>query len=144
MIFFFFQPEGFDIFLILHDNIRCGYSSEVPHRGAAGEYPQHMFSWRNKNIYHTFTRKYVHFAYVILTWLSSTYHSCGERCDNGSRGWYGFLQGQKKPISLGHEWYGFFARAKNPYHYIRSTRGSSLWLCIEYQTGKLVRKKNVW
>ena len=24
---------------------------------------------------HTFTRKYVHFAYVILTWLSSTYHS---------------------------------------------------------------------
>ena len=24
-----------------------------------------------------FTRKYVHFAYGIQTWLSSTYHSCG-------------------------------------------------------------------
>ena len=50
-----------------------------------------MFLWRNKkNIYliitlylnlgdgmknyHTFTRKYVYFAYLILTWLSSTYH----------------------------------------------------------------------
>ena len=30
----------------------CGYSSEAPHRGASDEYPQHMFSSRNKkNIY---------------------------------------------------------------------------------------------
>ena len=28
--------------------IRCGYSLEVPRRGASNEYPQHMFSWRNK------------------------------------------------------------------------------------------------
>ena len=27
-------------------------------------------------IYHTFTRNYIHFACVILTWLSSTYRSC--------------------------------------------------------------------
>ena len=30
----------------------CGYSLEAPHRGASNEYPQHMFSWRNrKNIF---------------------------------------------------------------------------------------------
>ena len=35
-------------FLFLHENICCGYSLEAPHRGASNEYPQHMFSWRNK------------------------------------------------------------------------------------------------
>ena len=35
-------------FLFLHENICCGYSLEVPCRGASNEYPQHMFSWRNK------------------------------------------------------------------------------------------------
>ena len=29
-------------------NICCGYSLEVPHRGASDEYPQHTFSRRNK------------------------------------------------------------------------------------------------
>ena len=30
----------------------CGYSLEAPRQGASNEYPQHMFSWRNKkNIY---------------------------------------------------------------------------------------------
>ena len=35
-------------FLFLHKNICCGYSLEAPRRGASNEYPQHMFSWRNK------------------------------------------------------------------------------------------------
>ena len=35
-------------FLFLHENIHCGYSLEAPRRGASNEYPQHMFSWRNK------------------------------------------------------------------------------------------------
>ena len=35
-------------FLFLHENICCGYLLEVPQRGASNEYPQHMFSWRNK------------------------------------------------------------------------------------------------
>ena len=35
-------------FLFLHENICCGYSLEVPPRGASNEYPQHMFLWRNK------------------------------------------------------------------------------------------------
>ena len=26
----------------------CGYSLEAPHWGASNEYPQHLFSWRNK------------------------------------------------------------------------------------------------
>ena len=35
-------------FLFLNKNICCGYSLEVPRRGAFNEYPQHMFSSRNK------------------------------------------------------------------------------------------------
>ena len=35
-------------FLFHHENICCGYSLEAPRRGASNEYPQHMFSWRNK------------------------------------------------------------------------------------------------
>ena len=54
-----YQPKSTDIFLFLHENIRCGYSLEAPFKGASGylleahfkgasnEYPQHMFSWRN-------------------------------------------------------------------------------------------------
>ena len=34
------------IFLTLHKTICCGYSLEVPHRGASNEYPQHMFPWK--------------------------------------------------------------------------------------------------
>ena len=35
-------------FLFLDENICCGYSLEVPRRGASNEYPQHIFSSRNK------------------------------------------------------------------------------------------------
>ena len=42
----------YSFFLFLHKNIRCGYSLEAPRRGASNEYPQRLFSWRNKkNIY---------------------------------------------------------------------------------------------
>ena len=49
----FFQPKQVLIFfLFLHENICCGYSLEVPQWGTSNEYPQHIFSWRNKkNIY---------------------------------------------------------------------------------------------
>ena len=36
------------LFLFLYENVCCGYSLEVPHRGTSNEYPQLMFSWRNK------------------------------------------------------------------------------------------------
>ena len=35
-------------FLFLLENICCGYLLEAPHWGASYEYPQHMFSCRNK------------------------------------------------------------------------------------------------
>ena len=35
-------------FLFLNENIYCGYSLEVPRWGTTNEYPQHMFSLRNK------------------------------------------------------------------------------------------------
>ena len=35
-------------FLFAHKNICCRYSLEAPWKGASNEYPQHMFSWRNK------------------------------------------------------------------------------------------------
>ena len=46
----FFNQKVSIIFLFLDQNICCGYSSEVPLRGASNEYPQHMFSLRNKKI----------------------------------------------------------------------------------------------
>ena len=47
-----FQPDRIGSFLIIHENICCGYSLEAPRWDASSEYPQHMFSWRNKeNIY---------------------------------------------------------------------------------------------
>ena len=45
--YFSFQwksPENF----LLNKNICCGYSLEVPPWGTSNEYPQHMFSLRNK------------------------------------------------------------------------------------------------
>ena len=48
----FFNLKVLILFLFLHKNIRCGYSLEAPQLGTSNEYPQHMFSWRNKkNIY---------------------------------------------------------------------------------------------
>ena len=45
------------VFLFLDENICCGYSVEVPQRGASNEYPQHMFSSRNKKNIDTFWLK---------------------------------------------------------------------------------------
>ena len=46
--------------LIRSASLRCfWYSLEVPRRGASNEYPQHMFSLRNKKIINTFWRKKV-------------------------------------------------------------------------------------
>ena len=36
------------LFLFLNENVCCGYSLEAPHRGTSNEYPQHMYSSRNK------------------------------------------------------------------------------------------------
>ena len=48
----FFNQKVSIFFLFLNENICYGYSLEAPHRGTSNEYPQHMFSLRNKkNIY---------------------------------------------------------------------------------------------
>ena len=39
------------IFLISPRKHMLWYSLEMPRRGASNEYPQHMFSWRNKKKY---------------------------------------------------------------------------------------------
>ena len=44
----FFQPNSIYIFLISRRKHMLWVSLEAPHRGASNEYPQHMFSSRNK------------------------------------------------------------------------------------------------
>ena len=51
-------------FLFLNENICCGYSLEAPRRGTSNEYPQHMFSLRNKKDISTFRKKKV--PYLLL------------------------------------------------------------------------------
>ena len=48
-----FQWEFLDIFLIFAQNIDCGYTLEPPRRGGSNEYPQSMFSSKNKKNRHT-------------------------------------------------------------------------------------------
>ena len=53
-----FQPNSSDFFfLLLHENICCGYSLEAPQQGASNEYPQHMFVLKKiwKKIVNTFS-----------------------------------------------------------------------------------------
>ena len=46
----------------------CGYSLEVPQRGASNEYPQHMFLWRNKkNINTLLLKKASNLKLLLLT-----------------------------------------------------------------------------
>ena len=52
-------------FLFLEENICCGYSLEAPHWGASNEYPQQMFSLRNKNVISIFQMKK---APYLLLW----------------------------------------------------------------------------
>ena len=48
-----FQIKSSDIFPISAQNKDCGYSLEPPRRGGSNEYPQSMFSSKNKenNVY---------------------------------------------------------------------------------------------
>ena len=48
-----FSDKNSDIFYISAQNIDCGYSLEPPRLGGSNEYPQSMFSSRNKknNVY---------------------------------------------------------------------------------------------
>ena len=43
-----FQRKKSDFFLIVAQNIDCGYTLEPPRRGGSNEYPQSMFWIKNK------------------------------------------------------------------------------------------------
>ena len=63
------DKSGYQVifFLFLHKNVCCGYSLEAPHQGTSNEYPQHMFSWRNKKKYQYFwTEKSILSRDVVL------------------------------------------------------------------------------
>ena len=51
-------------FLFLDENICCGYSLEAPRRGASNEYPEHMFSLKNKKHISIFQMKKA--SYLLL------------------------------------------------------------------------------
>ena len=53
------DKSGYQVnsFLISQENICCGYSLEAPWLGASNEYPQYMFSSRNKKNIDTFWLK---------------------------------------------------------------------------------------
>ena len=58
-------------FLFLYQTICCGYSLEVPQQGASNDYPQHIFSCRNKkNI--TWTSPFISSYIPVLI----IYHDC--------------------------------------------------------------------
>ena len=58
-------------FLFLHENLCSGYSLEAPQRGASNEYPQRMFSWRNKKDISIFQMKKV--PYLLLCVCATDY-----------------------------------------------------------------------
>ena len=82
-VFLFFLPKSKDFFfLFLHKNIGCGYSLEVPRRGTSNEYPQPMFSRRNKkNIYLNIPLICCHVSSYSENMIDiSTNHAMGKFC----------------------------------------------------------------
>ena len=59
-----------NIFLISQQKHMLWYSLEVPHQGASNEYPQHMFSSRNKKDISIFQMKKV--PYLLLCYNIAT------------------------------------------------------------------------
>ena len=53
-------------FLFLFENICYGYSLEVPQRGTSNEYPQYMFSWRNKKNIFPGTYSYLDLSTIFV------------------------------------------------------------------------------
>ena len=63
---------------IKHNQCKNMHIVDKTDRSSTSLYKDNLV-WFNKDINYTFIRKYVHFAYVILTWLSSTYLCCRAR-----------------------------------------------------------------
>ena len=54
------------IFLISAQNIDCGYSLELPHRGSSNEYPQSMFWAETRKILAFLTENFPFLGYKIF------------------------------------------------------------------------------
>ena len=83
------------VFLFLNENIYCGYSSEVPRWGASNEYPQHMFSSRNKKNIIQITLAYVAIWLKQVTRIVSfvnpslaEHDKCSKQCRSRSVGFW--------------------------------------------------------
>ena len=68
-------------FLFLNENIRCGYSLEAPRRGASNEYPQNMFSLRNKKNIGIFQLKKA--PYLLLWFIAQSLSVAHLTADSG-------------------------------------------------------------
>ena len=68
----FIKNASWDIFSCKNNNLLFFYHTII----ALSEITTRYLTALDKRIDHTFTTKYVHFAYVIMIWLSSTYHYC--------------------------------------------------------------------
>ena len=71
------KTKNTDIFLISPQTHMLWYSLEVPHWGASNEYPQHMFSWRNKEDIMwipSLIRSYFGEAHVKLEWIQKMFN----------------------------------------------------------------------
>ena len=73
-----FQLKIIDFFFISLQKHMLWYSLEVPHWGTSNEYPQHMFSWRNKKnvFFFVFFFLYIPSYLELCTiWKCSRLHS---------------------------------------------------------------------
>ena len=80
---FFFNPKERLAFKLLYENNCCGNSLEAPRRGASNEYPQHMFSWRNKIICGYPVRR------ILCFWFSESKAEAVHcsRCQRSTNNW---------------------------------------------------------
>ena len=77
----FFKWKVLIVFLFLHENVWCGYSLEAHWWGASNEYPQHMFSSRNKKnviwipplIWHYAVPQHIWFAELRKKYIEQPY-----------------------------------------------------------------------
>ena len=62
-------PHNIFLFLDEYIHVCCGYSLEAPRRGASNEYPQHMYSLRNKKDISIFRMKKVPYLFLCALFV---------------------------------------------------------------------------
>ena len=67
----FDDNSGLKFSPVIHNSIRCGYSLEVPRRGASNEYPEQTFLLRNKRMFPRIITKDVSLRLCMLGKISA-------------------------------------------------------------------------